>query len=137
MRNKKDNNTSNKNLRRKNLIKIVKGSIISIVFSLIFLLVLALLLTLTNMPESVIPTAIIIISAVSIFTGSIFSSMNINKNGILNGGLVGLIYILIIYLLSSMLFVGFSISIKSIIMIVSSVLAGMMGGIVGVNINKK
>ncbi len=45
-------------------------------------------------------------------------SSKIKKNGIINGGVIGFIYILLIYLISSITGVGFSININSIIMII-------------------
>ena len=124
------------NSKSGNLLKIVKGSIISIVISLILLLVTALILTYTNVSENIIPSAVIVISALSILIGSILSSMNIKKNGLLNGALVGLIYMLVIYLISSIAITGFGINTKTIIMLVASIVAGVIGGIIGVNIHK-
>ena len=46
---------------------------------------------------------------------------------------VGLIYIAIIYLLSSIVTGNFLLNITSIIMIITSVLTGALGGIIGVN----
>ncbi|MGN1326748.1 MAG: TIGR04086 family membrane protein, partial [Clostridia bacterium] len=75
-----------------------------------------------------------IITAISIFIGSIISVSKIEKKGILNGALVGLIYILSIYLISSIISGSFAIDINSIILIIVAILAGMIGGIIGVNI---
>ena len=116
-----------------NLIKVIKGSIISILISLVMLLIFAIILTYTNIPETIIPTTIIIISAISILIGSVMSSMNIKKNGIINGGAVGAIYIFTIYMLSSIFIAGFNFNIKSLIMLAVSIIAGMIGGIIGVN----
>ena len=57
----------------------------------------------------------------------------LEKNGIINGMFVGLIYIAIIYLLSSIVTGNFLLNITSIIMIITSVLTGALGGIIGVN----
>lgn len=122
--------------KKENIIRIFKGSVISIIISLILLLVLSALLTYTNISENIIPSAIIIISAISIFIGSIISTMNIKKNGLINGTLVGAIYMLTIYILSSINVTGFQMNIKSIIMLIISMIAGMIGGIIGVNISK-
>ena len=124
------------NSRFSNLLKVIKGSIISILISLILLLITAAILTYTNVSESVIPGAVIAISALSILIGSILSSMNIKKNGLLNGLLVGLIYMVVIYLISSIAITGFSMNMKTIIMLIASGLAGIVGGIIGVNIHK-
>ena len=54
----------------------------------------------------------------------------IRKNGIINGGIIGLAYIVFIYLASSVTGSGFSLNVYSIIMIALGIIAGMIGGIV-------
>lgn len=124
------------NPHKSNLLKIAKGSIVSIIITLVALLITSIILTYTNVAESTIPTIIIAISAISILIGSIISSLYIKKNGLLNGGLVGAIYILTLYLLSSILVTGFEINTRTIIMFASSIMAGVIGGIIGVNMHK-
>ena len=116
-----------------NLIKIIKGSGFSILITIILLLIYSCLLTYTNLHENTMPTVIIIISALSILVGSFFSSLHIKKNGIINGALVGLVYIVVIYLLSSMISGNFGFTTLSLIITVSSIAAGAIGGIIGVN----
>ncbi len=118
---------------RNNLIRILKGSATSIVITLILLLIYSALLTYTNINENTMPITIITITAVSILAGSLVSSLNIKKNGLTNGALVGLIYIVVIYLLSSIISQNFMLSIYSVIMIITSIIAGAVGGIIGVN----
>lgn len=117
-------------------IKILLGSVIALVITMISLLIISIILTYTDVSENIITVSVIVISALSIFIGSIISAVNINKNGILNGCLVGAIYMITIYLLSSIFVAGFSINIQSILMILISILAGMIGGIIGVNFHK-
>lgn len=130
-------NNKIKNIKeQKNWWKIAKGSIISIILSLLLLFLFAIVFTYTNISETFIPVIVITVSAISILTGSIFSSIKIKKNGLINGGMVGTIYIITIYLLSSCIITGFSLNYKSLIMLACSILAGMIGGIIGVNIYK-
>ena len=90
----------NENERKSsNILKVIKGSVISIFISVILLFIASLILTYTNIGENAIPTMIIIISAISIFIGSLVSAMHIKQKGILNGSLVGAIYIIIIYII--------------------------------------
>ena len=114
-----------------NLVRILKGSITSILITVVLLIVYSAFLTYTNIRENTMPITIIIITGVSIFAGSLISSINIKKNGIVNGALVGLIYIAFIYLLSSIISKDFSLSTYSIIMIIASIVSGAVGGIVG------
>lgn len=116
-----------------NIKKVIKGSAFSIIITLIGLLVYSIILSYTSVSESTIPTIVIIITAISILIGSTISTSNIKKNGIINGMLVGLIYITVIYLLSSIVTGNFLLNITSIIMIITSVLTGALGGIIGVN----
>ena len=116
-----------------NIKKVIKGSAFSIIITLIGLLVYSIILSYTSVSESTIPTIVIIITAISILIGSTISTSNIKKNGIINGMFVGLIYIAIIYLLSSIVTGNFLLNITSIIMIITSVLTGSLGGIIGVN----
>ena len=88
-----------------------------------------------HIQESMMAPVVIVITAISILVGSSISSLKIRKKGIINGALVGLIYILTIYLISSITRTGFLLNITSIIMIVSSVIAGIIGGIIGVNLS--
>lgn len=116
-----------------NLVRILKGSGTSIIITLVLLLIYSALLTYTSLNENTMPVFIIGITTISILAGSLISSLNIRKNGLANGALVGLIYILIIYLLSSIIGQNFSLNMYSIIMMITSVIAGAIGGIIGVN----
>ena len=118
----------------KNIVRVVKGSIFAILITVVFLLIYAILLTSTNISENTMNAVVITVSGVSILIGSSISSFKIKKQGIINGAIVGLIYITALYLFSSILFVGFSLNLSSIIMITVSIFTGMIGGIIGVNI---
>ena len=113
---------------------IVKSIAFSVVLTLVLLFAYSVLLSYTNVPETTIPIAIIFISGLSIFGFSIIGMLKIKNNGIIHGGIIGLIYMLIIYLLSSIVQTGFNLNVYSIIMIIAGILCGMIGGIIGVNI---
>ena len=116
-----------------NIIKILKGSILAILISIILLVIFAIVLTYTNFNENMTPAVIIIITAISILIGSQITTSSIKKNGILNGIVVGLIYVLFLYLMSSTISKNFSLNNYAIIMIAVSVAIGGLGGIIGVN----
>jgi putative membrane protein (TIGR04086 family) len=118
----------------KNTKRIIKGSVMAIIITLILLFIFSIILTYTSLNENTITPIIIVISAISILIGSSISTLKIKKNGILNGSLVGLIYIVTIYIISSIISAEFSLNINSVIMIASAILSGIIGGIIGVNI---
>ena len=116
-----------------NIKQIMKGVGIALIATALILLIFAILLTYTEISETTIAPVIIITTGISILMGSIIANRKIIKNGIINGSCVGCIYILIIYLISSILNRNFSLNIKSIIMIIIAIICGMIGGIIGVN----
>ncbi len=122
---------------KKNIIRIFKGTAFSIVLSILMLFIYALLLTYTTLSETTIMPVVLTITGISILVGSMVSTRKIRKNGLINGGLVGLIYIIILYLSSSLCLSGFSLSGNSFIMLAVGALTGIIGGIIGVNLNKK
>ena len=120
------------NTESNNITKILKGSVISIILTIIGLLVAN-----TEIGESTVNYIVMGITSISILIGSILSISKIEKKGILNGAIVGGIYVIVIYLLSSIINSNFNINFSSIILMVVSIIAGMIGGIIGVNIKKQ
>lgn len=117
------------------ILRIFKGIIISIIFTFICLLIFSCLLVYTNIGEDLIQPVIIVTTGISILIGSMIGNRKQNKNGIINGGVIGLIYMLVIYLISSIINGGnFNLNIQSIMMIGIGLIGGMIGGIIGVNI---
>lgn len=116
-------------------LKILKGVGISFAFTLICLTIFSALLTYTSLSENLIQPVVISVTGISILAGSFFSTRKVGKNGILKGISVGLIYIFLIYFISSIVNNGnFSLNLGSIIMILAGIICGAIGGIIGVNI---
>lgn len=112
---------------KKNSIRILKGSVFAIILSALLLFIYAICLTYTDLSETTMVPVIYTISAVSVLIGSTISTRKIRKNGLLNGGIVGLIYIMILYLTSSLCLVGFSLTLNSFLMLGAGALVGMVG----------
>ena len=117
----------------KTLMTIIKGLAISVIFSLVAIFIFAIIISYTNFSENGVAPVMIGIVSISILIGTAVSTWKLTKNGILNGGLVGLLYMLILYLVSSSLGTGFALNTNAIIMMLLGIIAGMIGGIIGVN----
>ena len=117
----------------KSFINIIKGVIISIVFTLISLFIFSIILTYTSVSEQFITPVIIVLTAISIFIGSSIGNLKVKKNGLINGALIGGIYLLSIYLISGIINQNFSLNTQSLIIIIAGMICGMFGGIIGVN----
>ena len=116
---------------------IVKGCAFSIVFSIVLLTIYALLLANTDISENTIMPVVLIITGISILIGGTISSRKIKKNGLIYGGIVGLLYVITLYLASSITIVGFSLSMNSLLMLIVGTITGIIGGIIGVNLSAK
>lgn len=117
----------------KTIANIAKGVGISLLTTFILLLIFASILTYTDISETIMNPVIIMITAISILIGSSIGNKKIKKNGLVNGALIGGIYIVTIYLISSILNWKFGLAIQSVIMIVIGMIFGILGGIIGVN----
>lgn len=117
----------------KNIKYIIKGVIISIIATLILLLIFSILLTYTNISEKLINPFIIVITAISILIGSSIGNTKMKKNGLLNGAIIGGIYLTLIYIISSIINHNFILTVQSVIIIISGIICGMLGGIIGIN----
>lgn len=113
---------------------IIKGCVISLILSIVFMFLYAIILTNTDIQENTIKPVIITITGISLLIGTSICCLKTNKKGILNGVLVGGIYFIMLYILSSIILCGFSFNLESIIMILVGMFLGGIGGIIGVNI---
>lgn len=116
-----------------NMIKIFKGIMFSFLITLVSVLFFSIILTYTNISEKVIPIVIIILTFISILIGTMIGIRKISKNGMLNGAIIGGSYVILLYLISSILNTGFALNIYTIVMIIAGIISGIIGGIIGVN----
>lgn len=116
---------------------ILIGTLLEYGLTLIFLLIFSVLLVKTNIRESVMDIVIKTVSVLSIFTGSVVANLKTRKNGVLNGAIIGVIYIISLYLISSFLNDNFSINMTAFAIGLLCLLTGAIGGLIGVNLNRK
>lgn len=108
-----------------------------IVFALIWLavgaLALSLLLHFTGMRESELGSYALIVHAICSLAGGFASGKRSEKKGWYNGGMLGLLYGIIVIIVSFLAANG-GFAWDSLIMLGTALLAGAFGGMVGVNL---
>ncbi len=114
-------------MNRKSLKNLCMGSGIALVLSVILLLGFSILLVNTDIQESTTRPIIILLSSVCILIGSMFTAKKNQKNGIVNGGMVGGIYLLVLWILSSIFIDGMGFTMQTAIMLLAAILTGMLG----------
>lgn len=124
----------NENVGVNKFLLMLKGIGISMILTLMMILILSMVLSFSNIKESVIMPTVIFISSFSILIGGFLVAKRMENKGIVYGSILGLIYMLILYLISSIMNFDFSLNGNSIVMITFGVVGGAIGGILGVNL---
>ena len=131
-----DSNAANLEGKNFSLFSILKGIFAAYVITIPLFMLFALILSNTDFPQRLISPAVIVITIASVFTAGLVSTRGVKSKGWMNGGLIGLIYMLVLYLLSSIVYKSFVIDRYAITMAVIGILTGAIGGITGINAKK-
>lgn len=118
------------------IFSIFKGLIIAILFTLVALSLFSVLLVCTDLGEETIEPVILVVTAVSILIGSSIGLRRVKSRGLLKGGLIGFLYVVAIYIASSLASCNFSVNGMSVIMTICGIAGGIIGGIIGINTGK-
>lgn len=108
--------------------------VISYLIALFFLFISSVIFTYTNINDNYLNTFVFISIIISAMIGSLLMGRKIKEKGIVYGALFGIIYCLLIYLFTSIIYTGFFVSNTLWVYLGVSTLAGIVGGIIGVNI---
>ncbi len=101
----------------KPVINILKGTLIAFSFTIFSLTIFSSLLVYTNLSEEIIKPVIITVTGISILIGSSIGTKKLKRNGLINGAIIGVAYILLIYLISSAVNGNFLLNSSAIILI--------------------
>lgn len=118
------------------IVSILQGILVSYLITVPTFMLFALLLTGIDFPERLITPAVVITTVISVLFAGSTATRGVKSKGWLNGGAVGFVYMLILYIISSLVFNNFIIDRYVITMVIIGVLAGAIGGIVGINLKK-
>lgn len=116
-----------------NIVTVAMGILVSFLITLPVFALFSYILTFVDFPDKYISTAVIITTLISMVIAGWIAAKNIKSRGWLNGAIVGLVYMGILFLASSLVFRDFSIDKHVVIMMIIGILAGSIGGILGVN----
>jgi len=76
-----------------------------------------------------------VIMMLSIIVGSIYVSKGIKEKGWINGGIVGIVYYLILIILNLIFLKSLALDIFSISKLALACITGIIGGVIGINIS--
>ena len=110
-----------------------KCLLLSITISILLIFIFSIILSKTSIGEETIKPFIIGTCFISTFIGAFYMSKIKKEKGLINGGIISISYIALLYFISAIVSHSVSLSINSIILIIIGLLGGLLGGIIGVN----
>ncbi len=125
--------TKHEEYDRLNLILILKGLLASYIVTIPAFMVFALILANVDFPQRLVTPVVVNPTVVSVLTAGAVSTRGVRSKGWLNGSIVGLTYMIILYLFSSVVYGNFAVDRNVLTMTVIGVLAGAIGGIMSIN----
>jgi putative membrane protein (TIGR04086 family) len=118
------------------LVAVLKGILAAYIITIPAFMLFALILANTDYSQKLITPAVVITTIISVLTAGSISTRGLKNKGWLNGSIVGFLYMLILYLSSSLIYRNFVIDKYVVTMVVIGILTGAIGGIIGINIKK-
>ena len=116
------------------LAAILKGLIVSLIILILSVIILGILYSIFNVfHDELLSRILLVVNYLAIFGGGIFTARNAHNKGWLNGGLVGLLYMLLILFFGAQV-IAIDFGLDILLRVISGFLAGAVGGIIGVNI---
>lgn len=108
--------------------------VISFIISIVFISLTAIIFAYTNINDRHLQSFVFGTLLVSVLVGSTILARRIKEKGILHGAIFGIIYCLLIYIIAVIESSSFFVSNTLGIYMAICAVAGIIGGIIGVNI---
>ncbi|WIV10753.1 TIGR04086 family membrane protein [Proteiniborus sp. MB09-C3] len=115
-------------------IDVIRGTIIGLMLTILLILIFTITLTYTKLSEELIPLINSIIMILGITSGAIFTSRKLERKGWLSGGLIGILYFIIIFFISALFVKSFAMDKYLLIKGLLAIITGCIGGMIGINI---
>jgi len=112
----------------------LKAIILSYAITIPVFAALAFILANTSFPEKYIGAAVVATTIISVVAAGVWATRSAKRRGWLNGGIVGFVYMFVLYILSGVSYKNFAVNKYVITMAAIGVLAGAIGGILGINV---
>lgn len=107
---------------------------IAYIIATILLCLASVIFAYTSINDNLLVYFVFGIIIISDLIGSMFVSRKIKRRGFITGLLFGIIYFLIIYLISMIFYTGFFFNEAALMYLITTGVAGIIGGVIGVNI---
>lgn len=112
----------------------VINMLISFLISFVLMGVTAAIFTYTSIKDMYLQSFVLGIIVFSVLLGSTLLARKIKQKGLIHGAIYGVLYCLILYIMTSIAYVGFCFTNTLLLYFAISAVSGIVGGVIGVNI---
>ena len=116
-------------------LELLKGTLFSLIISMLLIIVFAIIIRFANISDSLILPINQVIKGVSLLLGTIIALKGSNK-GIVKGFLIGIFYSIFSYIIFSILSSSLTFGLTSLTDLVFNGIIGAISGLIAVNIKK-
>lgn len=110
-----------------------KGVVVALIISLVVFIFSSAIINYTPVSETIVPYLAYVTSIISIFAGAFYVIKKLSFKGLLNGGLTGVFYVLILLILGRFVIGEFPVFSSFLIKVFLGFVFGAVSGIIGRN----
>lgn len=122
-------------LNKKDFFEIFKGVIFSLIISVLTVIVFAIIVRFANLSSKTVEIVNIALKIISILTGTLLA-VGSGRQGLFKGGIIGLLFVLVSYLVFSLINGSFSVNPLTAFDVIFCLVAGLLSGVFAVNVRK-
>ena len=123
-------------LNKRDFFEIFKGVLFSVIISLLAVIIFAVIVKFANLSQKAVQIVNIFLKIISIFFGTLLAIKS-GRQGLFKGSVIGLLFILISYLVFSLINGSFAVNPLTAFDIIFCLAAGLLSGIFTVNVRNK
>jgi len=123
-------------ITKQQVLGVVLGVVVAYAITAIFFIATAIAITYTELPETVLPTIVMIACVVSVLVAGFDASRKATNRGWLWGMVAGLIYAAIFILIIIFTSGNAAFDMRKLMLISLSLVGGGVGGVIGINFKK-
>ena len=122
-------------LNKKDFFEIFKGVIFSLIISVLTVIVFAIIVKFANLSSKMVEIVNIALKIISILAGTLLA-VGSGRQGLFKGGIIGLLFVLVSYLVFSLINGSFSVNPLTAFDVIFCLVAGLLSGVFAVNVRK-
>ena len=122
-------------LNKKDFFEIFKGVIFSLIISVLTVIVFAIIFKFANLSSKTVEIVNIALKIISILVGTLLA-VGSGRQGLFKGGIIGLLFVLVSYLVFSLINGSFSVNPLTAFDVIFCLVAGLLSGVFAVNVRK-